>query len=256
MKEISVAKLSAKQRSRLRNGHPVRLKKGEGLILIVHPERYDLMSKTFSQGKTRTVALTPEEVMANMKVSPEAHQETQRIDEIQNPEKFGFEGEKVAKPQGTVVGAGLKVNPPSRLYVSNAGGPRGGYRVQSLSSARELTKHLDKIGETVGENYGQLMKSGLGNLAQNAATSAMTDLGIMIGRDNMMIADVPHNVLSGTGLYAGRSVMFGRGREKSSVAVGGNLLNRTKILPPALQSQPRGAFFAQNAQMPPAYKTC
>jgi hypothetical protein len=254
MKEISVAKLSAKQRSRLRNGHPVRLKKGEGLILIVHPERYDLMSKTFSQGKTRTVALTPEEVMANMKVSPEAHQETQRIDEIQNPEKFGFEGEKVAKPQGTVVGAGLKVNPPSRLYVSNAGGPRGGYRVQSLSSARELTKHLDKIGETVGENYGQLMKSGLGNLAQNAATSAMTDLGIMIGRDNMMIADVPS---IGTGLYAGRGHMFGRGmREKSSVNVGGNLLNRQRTLPPALQSRPDGAFFAQNAQMPPAYRNC
>jgi hypothetical protein len=88
------------------------------------------------------------------------------------------------------------------------------------------------------------------------ATSAMTDLGIMIGRDNMLVADVPHNVLSGTGLYAGRSVMFGRGhrREVSSVAVGGNLINRQRVLPPALQSQPYGAHFAQNAQLPPAYQ--
>jgi hypothetical protein len=256
MKRISVENISAKQRSRLRNGHPVRVKKGEGFNLLVHPERFDLMSKTFNRGKARTIALTAEEVLANMKVSPEAHQETQRIDDLQNPQ--GIDTKAVlARPRGTVVGTGLNVNPPSRLYVSNAGGSRGGFRVQNLVSAQALDKHLTELGRQVGENYGVQMRAGLGSAAQNTATSAMSDLGIVMGRDNMLTADVPYNVLSGTGLYAGRGHMFGRGRrEVSTICVGGNLINRQRVLPPALQSQPYGAHFAQNAQLPPAYQTC
>jgi hypothetical protein len=62
MKQIQVDKLTAKQMAKLRNGHPVRCKKGEGLILLVHPGRFDEMSRTFQRGKARTVALSPEEL--------------------------------------------------------------------------------------------------------------------------------------------------------------------------------------------------
>jgi len=67
--------VSKKQMSRLKNGHSVRVKKGEGL-LIVNPQRYDLMSRAFLSGKASTISLTPEEILANArKVNPEAHQE-------------------------------------------------------------------------------------------------------------------------------------------------------------------------------------
>jgi hypothetical protein len=73
MKEIGVS-VSKKQLSRLKNGHSVRVKKGEGL-LIVNPDRYDLMSKTFAKGKSPTISLTPEEILLNTRgVQPETHQ--------------------------------------------------------------------------------------------------------------------------------------------------------------------------------------
>jgi hypothetical protein len=73
MKEIGVS-VSKKQLSRLKNGHSVRVKEGEGL-LIVNPDRYDLMSKTFAKGKSPTISLTPEEILLNTRgYQPEAHQ--------------------------------------------------------------------------------------------------------------------------------------------------------------------------------------
>jgi hypothetical protein len=73
MKEIGIS-VSKKQLSRLKNGHSVRVKQGEGL-LIVNPDRYDLMSKTFLKGKSHTLALSPEEILLNTRgYQPESHQ--------------------------------------------------------------------------------------------------------------------------------------------------------------------------------------
>ena len=49
-----MVKVSPKQMSKLRNGHKVRVKppmEGEGCCLIVHPENYLLLSRTFSKNK-------------------------------------------------------------------------------------------------------------------------------------------------------------------------------------------------------------
>jgi hypothetical protein len=64
MKQIGIGGLSTKQVSRLRNGHKVRVGCGLG-ELIVHPERYDSMERTFRKGKKMTIQLTPEELSAN-----------------------------------------------------------------------------------------------------------------------------------------------------------------------------------------------
>jgi hypothetical protein len=73
MKEIGVS-VSKKQLSRLKNGHSVRVKQGEGL-LVVNPNRYDLMSRTFAKGKSHTLALSPEEILLNTRgFQPETHQ--------------------------------------------------------------------------------------------------------------------------------------------------------------------------------------
>jgi len=73
MKRIGVD-LSPKQHSRIRNGHFVRVKKGSG-ILLVNAGNYDALSKTFLRGKSKDISLTAEEIMANRKISPEAHNE-------------------------------------------------------------------------------------------------------------------------------------------------------------------------------------
>ena len=68
MHSINV-KMSPKQMSRIRNGHKVRVKvpemKGEGICLIVKPETYDIVTRTFSRNKGTDISLDPEEIMAN-----------------------------------------------------------------------------------------------------------------------------------------------------------------------------------------------
>jgi hypothetical protein len=46
-------------------GHRVRIKKGTGFNLIVHPERYSIVSRAFAKNKGSEVQLTPEEIQAN-----------------------------------------------------------------------------------------------------------------------------------------------------------------------------------------------
>lgn len=80
--------VSHKQLSKLRNGHPVRVKQGRGFNLLVHPERYDIITHTFSRGKALEIALSPEEIVANKEfaMSPESHQ---HIEEDENGEIIG-----------------------------------------------------------------------------------------------------------------------------------------------------------------------
>ena len=60
---------SPKQLSKLRNGHKVRIKppkmEGQGFNLMVHPDRFDTISKTFNRGKGMEIQLSPDEIVAN-----------------------------------------------------------------------------------------------------------------------------------------------------------------------------------------------
>lgn len=66
---------SPRQLSKLRNGHAVRIKKGSGFNLIVHPENYKLVSRAFGKNKGVEIKLTPEEIEHNKGLSPEEQQE-------------------------------------------------------------------------------------------------------------------------------------------------------------------------------------
>lgn len=63
MKKIGIS-ASLKQLSKLRNGHKVRVTSGEG-CLVIHPDRYDAIERTFRRGKGLTIQLSPEEIMMN-----------------------------------------------------------------------------------------------------------------------------------------------------------------------------------------------
>jgi hypothetical protein len=92
---------SPKQLSKLRNGHRVRIKKGKGFNLIVHPENYRLVSRAFGRNKGIEVQLSPEEIEANRSLPPEAHaklRETQP--EIAGEGIFGPKFDRMLKKAG------------------------------------------------------------------------------------------------------------------------------------------------------------
>ena len=222
MKKIGVD-LSDHQRRRLHNGHKVRVKKGEG-IMMVSPGNFDTMSRTFLRGKAKEIQLTPEEVMANRLTSPEAHNYTRG--ELSRPTSVA---PYVAPIQGNVSGG----------RISNAGGPKG-IRVHTMNGLKKVSDHLQRLEDVTGLDVGDQLKSGLGNLIANAQTARMNDLSVL-KRTNMI----------GGGRYgdAIRSIQSGRGI--GQVGVAGNML---RGLPQALQSQPFSANWSMANQMPPQYQ--
>ena len=67
--------LSPSQASKLRNGHKVRVKKGTGFNLIVHPNTYHIVNRAFAKGKGAEISLSPEELALNQFPSPEKQKE-------------------------------------------------------------------------------------------------------------------------------------------------------------------------------------
>ena len=73
MEQVEI-QISPKQKSKLRNGHKVRIKKpkmeGEGLNLIVSPMNFSLITRAFTRNKGAEVILSPEEILANKEQIP------------------------------------------------------------------------------------------------------------------------------------------------------------------------------------------
>jgi len=224
MMKIGVA-VSPHQRRRLNNGHPVRVKKGEG-IMLVSPSNFDIMSKTFLRGKAKEIRLNPEEIRANRLTSPEAHSVT-RDETTQAP---------------SVAPQVAPIRSVSGGRISNAGGSRGGFRVNTLGGLKNISDHLQRLENFTGGDYGDQLKAGLGHLMANMATAGM----------NQASFDTRKNIMGGSRFGEAKRSLQG-GRIHSQVGVGGNLLANQRSLPPALQSQPYSANWGFANQLPPQY---
>jgi len=66
---------SPAQKSKLRNGHKVRIKHGAGFNVIVNPNTYHLVSRAFLKNKGISLQLSPDELMMNKSPSPELQQQ-------------------------------------------------------------------------------------------------------------------------------------------------------------------------------------
>jgi hypothetical protein len=227
MKKIGVS-MSDHQRRRLHNGHSVRVKKGEG-IMLVNPTNFDTMSRTFLRGKAKEIKLTPEEIKANKLISPEAHNFNR--DEM-NP-----------APSVAPQVAPIKTSPITGGHISNVGGTRG-IRVNTMAGMKNVSDHLQSLGNETGRNYGFQLKAGLENAYANDVNADMIDLGIFTGKNNLITG----NITGGGKLGDARRSIQGRGQ----IGVAGNLLSQ-RGLPQALQSQPFSENWGFANQLPPSY---
>jgi hypothetical protein len=253
MKKIGVD-LSPHQRRRLHNGHKVRVKKGEG-IMMVNPGKFDTMSRTFLRGKAKEIQLSADEIMANRMTSPEAH----NYNELSRPPSVA---PQVAPIRGNVAGG----------RISNVGGPRG-IRVRTMDGLKNVSDHLQMLDDYTGGKYGSQLKAGLGNLMANTATATMGHAGVD-ARKNIVggaitastfygdmakkaLADARKGISGGGrgNFYGDNQIALGYGiGRKGQIGVSGNLLSNQRVLPQALQSQPYSANWSMANQMPPQYQ--
>jgi hypothetical protein len=246
MKSISID-ASAKQLSRLRNGHRVRIKspiEGKGVNLLVDPSKFDAASRSFAKGSAYQIQLSPDELMANKSAVQDGEIEGQGIfaGGKLTSKKIG----KVLEKTGKKTLGGLKMteaevrkNPVSRAIVKE-GAP---LLVEEGIKAAWVAKGGDpKTGARVAKVASAGTKAGLKQAGYGLYAGSGLYAGAQQGRG------VTGGAMCG-GLLPGPS---SRMPEVSSISIGGNLLG--KFGNPALQSDAMSANFAMNSQLPPQYQ--
>lgn len=177
---------SPHQLRKLKKGHRVRVKKGEGFELLVHPHTYNIVSRSFVKNKGSEIQLTPEEIEMNKgilkAISPEAHNPT------------------VQKAAVPAVGAS----------------PIAGGSLRNTSSQIQLA---DALNKHLGSNYGYLARAGLDNAINGNKSAAMARMGIDARFNNAPKQSLlglvgPHSRVTGGALV-----------EKSTIGLKGSMIH-------------------------------
>ena len=271
---------SNRQLSKLRNGHPVRIKKGTGFNLVVHPENYNLVSRAFTKNKGVQIKLTPEEIETNKTISPEEHEElVENIDDnlfthLPFAEGGGiFKKIKKALYSKGAKKVGRELKPLTRALKS------AGKEALHEQIADAHMRGVDRYGD---DDHGARIVNAAAQVAHRRVGGMGLGTGLYAGRGmnahhavklaNMATAHANHALSKihnasvhsqitqppirsyydgdfdppsrGSGIHSHHNQIRGRG----------SLLRQDDGLPPALQSQPYGANFHFQFQLPPQYK--
>jgi hypothetical protein len=280
MKRVSIKRPSDRIISRMRNGHAVRMMKGEGLDIMMKPAKIVKMAKKFMTGKGIQISLDPEEVEANkgvegcgifgkkfdkaLKKTPGLKKAVYAVGSVAKP--FVQEGIKAAEAMAMTYGV-----PPS--IASKIGSTASQYiddpsSLQGKKGLRELKKRGIELGQEVADMGTSKMgmdKIDVGGIVKQATAkrdpnAPKTDLRAMAATSLAeRLAARFAEPSTGQGLYAGRGLGQGLGqgifkraaqtlRERS--VMGRNALIGGEISP-ALRSQPYASNYQFKATLGP-----
>jgi len=155
---LSIETPSARVLGKLRKGKKVRIMKGTGMCLVVHPSRFNPITRSFNKGKAHTLELTQQEIAINK--NPHA-EELVSIDE-----DYGEDMEKM-------FGKGLFDD------------IRGGFE----RFGRAAAPVADKAGRVLLPVAKQIAKEGLNQLAEQApdiGAAALTGLALYAGQPELV----------------------------------------------------------------------
>jgi len=254
---------SPHQLRKLRKGHRVRVKKGTGFELIVHPQTYNIVSRAFAKNKGSQIQLSPEEIEMNETIDKAISPEAVDIDQ---PNTLG--PDLIPSPQvpdntmsGGKIGRLKKANrwqtfadATLRDTIDTAGKAgrvfndttsmksRAGFGIHGYGVTNQLH---DALNDHLGTNYGYLARAGMDNYLNGQASALMQKHGI----------DARHAIAPLINKYDPLEPfarMAGGAIEKSTVGLKGGLLHT--YMPPALVSQPFSANFQFQHFLPPQYQ--
>jgi hypothetical protein len=222
----------------------VRIKKGTGFELLVHPTTYNIVSRAFNKGKGSQVQLSPEELEMNQgiskAISPEAHKVAT------SPQTQPMAGGKIGRVKKankwqTFVDASLRdtidtAGKAGRVY-NDTTSPmaRMGFGIGGRGVSSNASNHLNQaLNEQLGHGYGRLARAGMDNYLNSQNSALMHKHGIDARRG---LLDLGH----GYDAFEPHSRLVGGALEKSTVGLKGSMLHA--YIPPALVSQPFSANF-------------
>ena len=275
------------QLRKLRNGHAVRIKKGTGFNLVVHPETYHLASRAFAKNKGVEIALSPAEIEANRNPDIYAPAVEAVASEEETPVSGGsifgkkFDrslkkhlGHKTVKALHDVAnGAKPFVKQAMRQGIKSGAEALTAYAPELAPLMPFATEGLARVGDKFleGPNHGKGLRhvhSGLIASVPEAMRSKLSRAGL----DKAMADASSAHMLSDAvkaryhasrpaSLNAGGPLNVGMGfhhrrMEHGSIGRGAGMLNNDNrpYSAPALESQPLGANFQMRFFLPPQYQ--
>lgn len=281
-KQVMV-KVSPKQMSRLRNGHKVRVRpamEGEGVCLVVHPENYSILTRTFGKNRGAEIMLSPDEIASNKQSMIGNGIFGKKFDRAVK-KAVGKKGQKElyamadnflpfaqgALTAGLATGASALGAVQPQLIPFLPAGVAGlsalgsdylahpsKYQKRASSLAKEYAKNLalQKLNDKLGTNMGELSSAALGKAASDKASAELTKLGIE-ARKQLPIVEEPGRYKGEVGLFGG-GLYAGMRRSGGAVGVRGNLISHGNMLPPAMRSQADSANYQFQYTLPPGYQ--
>jgi hypothetical protein len=224
MRLISI-QVSPHQLRKLKKGHKIRLRKGTGFNLIVHPETYHLMSRAFNKNKGYQVKLSPQEQELNKK----------NASQIPEPETED-EGPELSETDEEIEGTGL------RKSIKGKGKMRG-CAVNQHKGLHQTFKGPKTTGLTR-----QISKE-VANA--NGANASMTNKAI----EHRIKDHYPTYQELSQQPFAPFSRGYGVNTSNSILGRGGTMPHGVGFgLPPALQSQPYSANYQMSHFLPPHFQ--
>ena len=281
MKIIRIS-ASPKQLSRLRNGHKVRVKnamEGTGFQLVVSPDKYDTLSRSFAKGKGSEVQLSLDELQANRGIEGEGifgkkfdkflskvgiKKEVYKLgDKIKEPVKKAIRTVlKGAPTAGATALAGLATALGQPQLAKKAGlegrklGEKAGKYLEkhSIGYIDDPTKYQENpkllLGKGV-QDFGVRKRAALASAKANQQTSLMSE-GQFAGAGMCVGNGLYAAGARGRGLYASA----GRGIQDMSMTRGivGTQGGALRGHHPAMNSQPMATNFHQQFQILPQFQ--
>jgi hypothetical protein len=284
-KRIITIDASPTQLRKLRKGDAVRIRKGTGFNLIVHPTTYHRVSRAFNSNKGVEVKLSPQEIQSNTEVSPEQHTE---LANTQNPDDgsvmagkgiFGKKGDRLMKKWGIkkamyqlgddfkpMVKAGLSTALTAGSTALGASNPELlPYLIPGTMMAQgymdDYLDNPDKYQGKSGRKHGRKMVHQAKHAGRQAINDYMNkeyggnyDYLSKSGREsavsNALSAKIAEEKQKHLQMY-GYGLGCGIKERHSSIGRGAGMVS---YMPPALVSQPLSANFQFQHFLPPQYQ--
>ena len=275
MRLISI-QVSPHQLRKLKKGHKIRLRKGTGFNLVVHPGTYNIMSRAFQKSKGVDVKLSKEELEANQKVveEPQRMQEIADVTKEETGELPNMEGKGIFDK----IRKGLKIAAPILKPLAREGLKLAQPKLsEKLANKPMLQKLANKGMEEAGKRLGRGMPRGCGVRGRRSDSPPVHGLNRKImhgvaddygGTQALTSKSIQSRIKNQYPSYDELSqepfAPFSRGygmhhkHQNSIIGLGGGMVGcghgAPYPYPPALVSQPYSANYQMAHFLPPAYQ--
>jgi len=244
MHTIEISHPTPKQLRKLISGERVRIKKGTGFNLVVHPATYNIVAKAFNRERGAEIGLSPEELNAMNMISG-----------VQRIQQYDTSGNPILPEAPIVTPQQIQQRPPApdrhinphgmglRQHIGTSG-VRNLHKVNDMASQIGQVKHFDEMNKQLGTNFDYLGRAGYDKAASNKLTASFIEDSINARHKKASPSYSTESPISrGSGLRQDRTVMGQGVRLSESV-------HNTQ----ALQSQPLNENFQMNHFLPPQFQ--